>query len=113
MLNVVWSLAALPVARSVGAQAVPPSRTFDSAAVAAFADAFFPGEMAKRHIPGLTFAFVTANGVTLLRGYGYAQLEPRAPVGPENTAFLLAFVGHIHGGFPDFGYGIPPIAGLL
>jgi CubicO group peptidase (beta-lactamase class C family) len=64
----------------------------DSSAVAAFADEFFPTEMARRQIPGLVFVFVSGGEIAIARGFGAAQLEPRRPVDPDRTVFRLASV---------------------
>jgi CubicO group peptidase (beta-lactamase class C family) len=64
----------------------------DSSAVAAFADEFFPTEMARRQIPGLVFVFVSGGEIAIARGLGVAQLEPRRPVDPDRTLFRLASV---------------------
>lgn len=64
----------------------------DSFAVAAFADDFFPHEMARRQIPGAVFVFVSGGDIAIARGYGAAQLEPRRPVDPDRTIFRLASV---------------------
>jgi CubicO group peptidase (beta-lactamase class C family) len=61
-------------------------------AVARFADGFFPQEMARRHIPGLVFVFVSSGEIAIARGFGAAQLEPRRPVDAERTVFRLASV---------------------
>jgi len=72
------------------ASAQPPA--VDVPAVAAFADAFFPGEMARRQIPGAVFVFVADGTIALARGFGAAQLHPRRAVDPERTVFRLASV---------------------
>lgn len=64
----------------------------DSAAVARFADEFFPREMSRRRIPGAVFVFVSSGDIAIARGYGAAQLEPPRPVDPERTRFRLASV---------------------
>ena len=64
----------------------------DAAAVAGFADEFFPREMAARQIPGLVFVFVSGGEIVVSRGFGAAQLEPRRPVDPDRTRFRLASV---------------------
>ena len=59
---------------------------------AAFADTFFPEEMARRRIPGAVFVVVSGGGVMLARGYGAAQLEPWRSADPGRTVFRMASV---------------------
>jgi CubicO group peptidase (beta-lactamase class C family) len=82
---------ALACAAPVRAQQ-PESTGIDSHAVAAFADAFLPREMDRRHIPGLVLVFVSAGEIAIARGYGTAQMEPRRAVDPDRTVFRLASV---------------------
>lgn len=54
-------------------------------------DHFVRGQMAARHIPGLTVAVVKDGQVVLERGYGLANVEHAAPAAPE-TMYQLASV---------------------
>jgi CubicO group peptidase (beta-lactamase class C family) len=67
----------------------------DSSAVAAFADAFFRLEMARRQIPGAVFVFVSGGEIAVARGFGVARLEPRHSVVPDQTVFRLASVSKV------------------
>lgn len=86
------------LAAALASSAALPARTPealtppDPAAVAAFADGFFPREMDARHIPGLVFVFVSRGDVAIARGYGFAELEPPRRVDPDRTIFRLASV---------------------
>jgi CubicO group peptidase (beta-lactamase class C family) len=73
-------------------EAQEPSHPIDSAAVARFADEFFPREMPRRRIPGLVFVFVSRGEITVARGYGAAELESGRRVDPDRTQFRLASV---------------------
>jgi CubicO group peptidase (beta-lactamase class C family) len=81
----------LPANPPVGSVRLQPDQR-QTDAVAAFADGFFPQEMARRHIPGLVFVFVSRGEIAIARGFGAAQLEPRRPVDPDRTVFRLASV---------------------
>jgi CubicO group peptidase (beta-lactamase class C family) len=91
-LAVVTLAAALTGTAPLTAQTLPHSTPIDGSAVAAFADEFFPREMARRQIPGVVFVLVSGGEITIARGFGAAQLEPRRPVDPDRTRFRLASV---------------------
>jgi CubicO group peptidase (beta-lactamase class C family) len=86
------TLAAVLVASSALAQPARAPDSIDAVAVSAFADEFVPKEMARRHIPGAVFVFVSNGGTAIARGFGAAQLEPYRPVDPDLTVFRLASV---------------------
>jgi CubicO group peptidase (beta-lactamase class C family) len=90
--GVVLLTAALVYAAPLPAQEPAGVHPVDVAAVAAFADGFFPPAMERRHIPGLVFVFVSSGQIALARGFGAAQLAPRRPVDPDRTVFRLASV---------------------
>src|SRR5262245_41085128 len=46
-------------------------------------DDFVREQMNEQHIPGLSLAIVRDGKVTKAKGYGFANLEWRAPVTPE------------------------------
>ena len=77
------------------AQELPRAAPIDIAAVASFADGFFPEEMARRHIPGAVFVFVSGGKLAIARGFGAAQLEPWRAVDPDRTGFRLASVSKV------------------
>ena len=52
-------------------------------------DDYIQAQMARNHIPGVAVAVVRAGRIEKLAGYGIANLEWNAPVGPD-TAFQLA-----------------------
>lgn len=54
-------------------------------------DDLIRAEMEKRHIPGLSLAVVHKGKVVKAQGYGFANLEHRAPATPD-TVFQLASV---------------------
>ena len=77
------------------AQVPEPSARVDAAAVAGFADAFLPAEMARRRIPGLVLSVVADGKLVAARGYGAAQLDPWRAVDPERTVFRVASVSKV------------------
>jgi CubicO group peptidase (beta-lactamase class C family) len=54
-------------------------------------DTFVAGEMAERHIPGVSLAVVRGGNVIKKAGYGTADLEHQVPVTPE-TVFKIGSV---------------------
>ena len=95
MRAAVFFTAVLLCAGAISAQELEPANSIDSSAVAAFADEFFPRELARRQIPGGVFVFVSGGDIALARGFGVAQLEPRRPVDPDRTVFRLASVSKV------------------
>ena len=53
-----------------------------------FLDAIFTEQMEKQHIPGAAFVFVKDGRVFFSKGYGFANLERRQRVVPEQTRCL-------------------------
>src|ERR1700732_3376006 len=62
------------------------------AEVEQFVDQFFHEKMAERHVPGAVFVLVKNGRIFLAKGYGYADLERKAPVIPDKTVFQIASV---------------------
>jgi CubicO group peptidase (beta-lactamase class C family) len=54
-------------------------------------DDYLPSEMAKRHIPGVSFAVTEDGKVLMTRSYGQANVELSVPVTPDSV-FKLASV---------------------
>jgi len=77
------------------AQGVDPQGPTDPQEVKAFVDAFFVAKMAEYHIPGAAFVLVKDGQILLTKGYGYADLENRTPVVPEETVFCAGSVGKL------------------
>lgn len=87
-----FAIVAAVCACAAPVEAQEPSNPIDSAAVARFADEFFPREMPRRRIPGLVFVFVSWGEITVARGYGAAELASQRRVDPDRTRFRLASV---------------------
>src|SRR5687768_12568762 len=87
-----FAIVAVVCACALPIEAQAPSNPIDSAAVARFADEFFPRETPRRRIPGLVFVFVSGGEISVARGYGAAELESGRRVDPDRTRFRLASV---------------------
>ena len=86
-------LAFSTVSPAYAAQGASPAETLNSEEVERFADAFFERENVKAlNIPGAMFVVVKDDKVLLQKGYGFADLESKTPVDPENTAFRIASI---------------------
>ena len=64
-----------------------PAGPTDPVELEAFMDGLMASEMAANHIPGAVVVVVKDGEVLLAKGYGYADLETRAPVDPAATLF--------------------------
>jgi len=81
-----------PVARTVEAPPLPPSKpaqaaTLNATDLEAFLDGFLPYALDRARIPGAVVVVVRGNGVVLEKGYGYADVATRKPVSAETTLF--------------------------
>src|SRR5207249_6788266 len=56
-------------------------------AVAAFLDGILPAQLQREDIAGATIAIVKDGKVLFAKGYGYADVEKKKPVSPEETLF--------------------------
>ncbi|WP_233222518.1 serine hydrolase [Chroococcidiopsis sp. CCALA 051] len=61
----------------------------------AFLDNFFAQQMTQLHIPGAAIAIVKDGKPFFTAGYGYADLEKKIPVDPNQTLFRLASVSKL------------------
>src|SRR5215217_1198754 len=67
----------------------------DPAEMKAFLDAEWGREMEKYHIAGAAVSVVKDGQLFFAKGYGYADLENKIPVDPEQTMFLIGSVGKL------------------
>lgn len=75
-----------------------PSQTqgpTDPAEMEAFLDDLFTQDMEKYHIPGAAISVVKDGKLFFAKGYGYADLENKIPVDPEQTVFKVGSVGKL------------------
>src|SRR5262245_2567690 len=77
------------------AQHQSPANRIDPGSLAAFADGFFPSEMAKRYIPGAVLVVVSGDQVVAARGFGMADLESGRTVNADRTVFRVASVSKV------------------
>ncbi len=79
----------VPVARSQGQGPTDPAE------LEAFLDDFFTKDMKENHIPGAAVSVVKDGKLFFTKGYGYANLENKTPVDPEQTIFKIGSVGKL------------------
>ena len=60
-----------------------------------FLDAIFTEQMEKQHIPGAVFVFVKDGKVFFSKGYGFANVERRQRVVPEQTIFRIGSISKV------------------
>jgi CubicO group peptidase (beta-lactamase class C family) len=60
-----------------------------------FMDELFARQMEERHIAGAAIAVVKDGQLFFTKGYGYADLENKIPVDPEQTMFRIGSVGKV------------------
>ncbi len=68
--------------------------TVDPQELERFADEFFAGQMAERHIPGLTFVAVQKGQPLVAKGYGLADMEKQISFA-ENTVVRIGSVSKL------------------
>jgi CubicO group peptidase (beta-lactamase class C family) len=106
-LWILVALVALLLAPATSAQGVPVQEVQDRRVLSqgqgptdpqeleAFVDASLGEQMGTLHIPGAVFVLVKDGEVLLAKGYGYADLENRKPVLPEETLFAVGSVAKV------------------
>jgi CubicO group peptidase (beta-lactamase class C family) len=65
----------------------------DPAELEAYLDELFAKQMEEYHIAGAAIAVVKDGKLFFTKGYGYADLENKIPVDPEQTIFRIGSVG--------------------
>lgn len=68
-------------------QTVPSVHELTPADVAAFLDGVLPAQLKREDIAGATIAVVKDGKVLFTKGYGYADVENKKPVSPDETLF--------------------------
>jgi CubicO group peptidase (beta-lactamase class C family) len=66
--------------------------TIDRAELESFVDQFFPAQMERLHIPGVSFVLVQDGKVVLAKGYGAASLEEGLPILADSTVMRIGSV---------------------
>ncbi len=102
------ALIALPV--GVAAQLPRPTRTAepaaavapapqrgvrDSAELEAFIDGVMAGQLRRQHVAGATVSVVKDGRLLFAKGYGYSDVEKRAPVDPATTLFRVGSISKL------------------
>ena len=67
----------------------------DPAELASFCDQFFPAQMEKLHIPGVSFTVVQDGQVILAKGYGSADLATGSPISAETSVVRIGSVSKL------------------
>jgi CubicO group peptidase (beta-lactamase class C family) len=78
--------------------AVLPSQSaalIDTVRLAAFVDSFMTARMNSERIPGAGFVFVENGRVSMIRGYGYADVAQRRLVDPESTIWRVGSISKV------------------
>jgi CubicO group peptidase (beta-lactamase class C family) len=83
---------AAPVAPVAPAGKLRPGQPIPPAELAAFVDGVMNAQMRQLHIAGAAVSVVQNGRTVLLRGYGYAAVDPHRPVDPERTLFRIGSV---------------------
>lgn len=71
---------------------VAPPDAFDRARIEAFVDGAVESYRRTDRIAGVTVTVVTKDQVLLSKGYGYAKIDPLAPVDPATTRFRIGSI---------------------
>jgi len=64
-------------------------------ALEAFSTEFFGHQMESKHVPGAVFVVVKGDQILFEKGYGYANLDDKTSVNPEETLFRLGSVSKL------------------
>ncbi len=97
-LSLAWSLAvacfaaaaaepAAPAPAAATAAPAPAAHALDRADVESWLDGFMPYALERGDVAGAVVAVVRNGEVVLVKGYGYSDVDKRAPVDPERTLF--------------------------
>jgi CubicO group peptidase (beta-lactamase class C family) len=94
ILTLLWlALTALPLPVYPQRRAV--NGPTDPQELEKFLDAIFTEQMEKQHIPGAAFVFVKDGRVFFSKGYGFANLERKVRVVPEQTIFRIGSISKV------------------
>ena len=69
--------------------------TIDREELEAFADSFFPKQIKRLKIPGVSFVLVQDGEIVLAKGYGDADLEAGAPISPDTTVMRIGSISKL------------------
>jgi CubicO group peptidase (beta-lactamase class C family) len=74
---------------------IPAAGPTDPKELEVFLDNFFAQQMAKEHVPGAVFVLVKDGKIFFTKGYGYADLEKKTPVIPDQTLFRVGSISKL------------------
>lgn len=80
---------------NVGTAPVRQQGPTSSAELGAFLDELLAKQMAEHHIPGAAVSIVKDGKLFFAKGYGYADVDKKIPVDPEQTIFAIGSVGKV------------------
>ena len=72
---------------TAAAPTTPTTHEMTTDDVTAFLDGLMPQQLARENIAGAVITVVKDGKVIFAKGYGYSDVEKKAPVSPENTLF--------------------------
>ena len=75
--------------------ALPPAFAVDSAAFESYMDGLVQAYMEENNIAGATVSVVSGGETFLLKGYGYADVDRRTKVDPDNTLFRIGSISKL------------------
>jgi CubicO group peptidase (beta-lactamase class C family) len=70
-------------------------RSDDPMELEVYLDEFINQKMEEQHIPGLIFVLVKDGEIFFSKGYGYADVEQKTPVEPDETIFRVGSVSKL------------------
>ncbi len=83
---------AAPAVAAADERSVQPTGPVDPEEVEAFLDLIMPANLARCNVPGATVAVVKDGELVITKGYGYSDIEKRAPVDPDQTLFRIGSI---------------------
>jgi CubicO group peptidase (beta-lactamase class C family) len=81
--------------RNVPAAPLKAPGPTDPAEMEAFLDELMAKDMIEHHVPGAAVSVVKDGKLFFAKGYGYADIENKIPIDPEQTVFAIGSVGKI------------------
>ena len=83
----------IPLGKNISIASSQAQGPTDLAEMEAFMDDLFAQQMEEYHIAGAAVAVVKEGKLFFAKGYGYADVENKIPVDPEETIFRVGSVG--------------------
>ena len=83
-----------PASRLTSSSSAAPNLD-DPAELQSFFNELITAQLNEQHVPGATLAVVKDGELLFSKGYGYANVETKAPVIPDKTVFLVGSNGKL------------------